>query len=311
MKAAPDRRDELLRPDRLPQDALDVEVIDVQGRSCDHHDGDVAGERVRGNLLPDRDPAQRGQHQIEHDEIRRLAIDPRQRFKSIPGFEYVVAFEQQRRSKHTSQFLVVFHEQDDLSQRHGESKYSSDLVLGKAQRYDAEVNRDAVLELIAQQQRSGFADVKGTEGQATIRMSDRLLNQIIATEVQRLRAIREARVRNLAGDRLDLQVVLAKPSFLPAITIGVLIERQPSLPENPVLVLRLSGIGGLTRFAGLAAAFLNVLPPGIRMAGDRVFVDVAALLQQRGMGFVMQHVDDLNVTTDEGVVRVAFRVRLR
>ena len=105
--------------------------------------------------------------------------------------------------------------------------------------------------------------------------------------------------------------MLAKPSFLPPITIAVLIERQPSLPENPVLILRLSGIGGLTRFAGPAAAFLKVLPPGIRTASDRVFVDVAALLHQRGMGLVMQHLDDLNLTTEEGAVRVGFRARLR
>jgi hypothetical protein len=56
---------------------------------------------------------------------------------------------------------------------------------------------------------------------------------------------------------------------------------------------------------------LNLLPPGIRMAGDRVLVDVAALLQQRGMGLVIQHVDDLKVTTEEGMVRVGFSARLR
>jgi len=311
VKAAADRRDQFLRRDRFAQNAFDVEVVEVHRRSRDHDDRDVAGEGVRGNLLPDRDPAQRWQQQIEHHEIRRLAIDQHERFESVSGFEYFVAGEQQRDSKHASQFLVVLNEQDDFFGRHGKSKYSSDLVLGKAQRYDARVTREAVLELIAQQQRAGFADLKGTEGQATIRLSDRLLNQIITTELQRSRGIRDARIRSLAGDRFELQVVLAKPSFLPPITIGVLIERQPSLPEDPVLVLRLSGIGGLTRFVGPAAAFLNVLPPGVRMAADRVLVDVAALLQQRGLGFVMQHLDDLNLTTEEGVVRVGFRARVR
>jgi hypothetical protein len=168
-----------------------------------------------------------------------------------------------------------------------------------------------VLELIAQQQRIGFADVSATEGQATIRMTDRLLNQIIAIELRQSRAIRDAQVRALAGDRFEVRLALAKPSFLPPLTIGVVVERQPSLPDSPVLVLKLEGLGGLTRFAGPAAAFLNVLPPGIRMAGDRVHVDVGALLQQRGLGFVLQHVDDLRVSTDEGAVRVGFRARLR
>lgn len=173
------------------------------------------------------------------------------------------------------------------------------------------MNRAAVLELIAQQQQIGFADVAGSEGQATIRLNDRLLNQIISTELKRSTVIREVQVRALAGDRLDVRLVLVKPSFLPPINIGVLIERQPSLPDSPVLVLKLAGLGGFTRFAGPAAAFLNVLPSGVRMAGERVHVDVGALLQQRGLGFVLQHVDDLRVNTEEGAVRVGFRARLR
>jgi hypothetical protein len=173
------------------------------------------------------------------------------------------------------------------------------------------VNRDTVLELIAQQQRAGFADVSGTEGEATLRMTDRLLNQILAAELQQSRAIRSANVRALAGDRFDVRLALAKPSFLPPITIGVLIERQPSLPDSPVLVLRLTGIGGLTRFAGPAAAFLNVLPPGVAMNGDIVHVDLGALLRQRGLEFTLQHVDDLRVHTEEGAVRIGFRARLR
>lgn len=173
------------------------------------------------------------------------------------------------------------------------------------------MNREAVLDLIAQQQRAGFADLTGSEGQATIRVTDRLLNQIIAAELHQWRAIREAHVRALAGDRFEVRLVLATPSFIPALTVRVLIERQPSLPDSPVLVLKLAGLGGLTRFAGPVAAFLNVLPPGIRMAGARVHVDLRALLQRRGIAFALQLVDDLRVHTDEGTVRVGFRARLR
>jgi len=173
------------------------------------------------------------------------------------------------------------------------------------------VNRAAVLDLIAQQQRTGFADVAGSEGQASIRVTDRLLNQVIATELQRSHAVREAHVRALSGDRFAVTLVLAKPSFLPPINIDVLIERQPSLPDSPVLVLKLAGIGGLTRFVGPAAAFLNVLPAGIRMTGDLVHVDLAALLQQHGFAFVLPHVEDVRLTTEDGAVRVGFRARLR
>jgi len=168
-----------------------------------------------------------------------------------------------------------------------------------------------VLDLIALQQRSGFADLAGSEGQGSIRITDRLLNQFIATAMQGTQALREVQVRTLGGDRLQARVVLAKPSFLPPFTIGIAIERQPELPAAPVLVAKLHGAGGLMRLAGAATTFLNVLPPGTRMEGDRVFVDIAALLQQRGFGFVLQHADELRVHTEEGALRVAFRARLR
>lgn len=173
------------------------------------------------------------------------------------------------------------------------------------------MDRAAALELIAQQQRTGFADVAGSETQATIRVTDRLLNQILTTELKRSPAVREARVHAMSNDRLAVTVALPKLSFLPPITVDVLIERQPSLPESPVVVLKLTGIGGLTRFAGPAVAFLNLLPRGIRMVGDRVHVDIAALLQQRGWGFVLAYVDELRVNTEEGALRVAFHARLR
>jgi hypothetical protein len=173
------------------------------------------------------------------------------------------------------------------------------------------VNREAVLDLIAQQQRSGCADFIGTEGQGSIRVTDRMLNQVIAMEMTPGRAVRDLQVRAMAGDRLQARVVLARPSFMPALTIGIVVERQPALPDAPVLIAKLEGAGGLLRLAGAATAFFNVLPRGIRVEGDRVHVDVRALLEARGLAFVLPHLDELRVHTEEGAVRVLFRARLR
>jgi hypothetical protein len=265
---------------------------------------------VCGDFLPHRDAVQRRQHQIEDDEIRRLTIDARQCFETIARFDHVEAFQQERGLEHPPQFLVVLHDQDGLSPGHSGSIHWIGYSVKHSGTIDP-VDRAAVLELIAQQHRAGFADLAGTEGQASIRVTDRLLNQIVATELAQSRAIRQVRVHAMNGDRLTVQLVLAKPSFLPPLNFEVDIERQPSLPQSPELVLKLAGLGGLTRFAGPAAAFLNVLPPGIRMIGDRVHVDLGALLEQRGLGFVLQYVDQVRVTTEEGALRIGFRVRVR
>ena len=104
---------------------------------------------------------------------------------------------------------------------------------------------------------------------------------------------------------------MAKPSFLPAITLEVIITKQPSLPDDPVLTLTLSGLGGLLRFAGPAAGFLNVLPPGVRIEADRVFVDLRAVLAPHGLTSAVNYVEEVRVTTEEGHVLVWFKARIR
>jgi hypothetical protein len=66
-----------------------------------------------------------------------------------------------------------------------------------------------------------------------------------------------------------------------------------------VFVLRLLSTG-LLSFAGAAARFFNVLPPGIRMEGDLIYIDIRALLEQRGLAQHLGYLKQLEVTTEEG-----------
>jgi hypothetical protein len=164
-----------------------------------------------------------------------------------------------------------------------------------------------VLKLFADQERSGFQDLAGSEGQGSIRVSERLLNTVITEQLRGSAAIREVHVSPRAGNRFGVRLALAKPSFLPPISLDVVIEKQPSLPEDPVLVLALSGMGGLLRFAAPAVGFLRVLPPGVRMEAERVFVDIRAVLAPHGLTTVLNYVRDVTVTTEEGRLVVSFR----
>lgn len=167
------------------------------------------------------------------------------------------------------------------------------------------------LKLFADQERQGFLDLAGSEGQAVIRVSERILNAIITEQIKGSASIRELHVSPHAGNRLGLRVVMAKPSFLPPITLGALIDKQPSLPDDPVLGLTLSGIGGLLRFAGPAAGFFKVLPPGVRMEGERVFVDLRAALAPHGLTTILDYVKDVAVGSEEGRLVVAFAAGVR
>ena len=159
------------------------------------------------------------------------------------------------------------------------------------------------LKLFADQARDGFPGLAGSEGHAAIRVSGRLLNTILADELRGSTAVRELQVSPRAGNHVDVRVVLAKPSFLPPITFDVIIDKQPSLPDDPVLGLTLSGIGGLLRFA---APFFKGLPPGVRMEGERVLIDLRAALAPHGLAAALDYVKDVAVGTEEGQLVVVF-----
>lgn len=162
------------------------------------------------------------------------------------------------------------------------------------------------LQLFADQERNGFSDLAGSEGQAAIRVSERLLNAIIAEQLRDSASIRELYVTPRAGDRLGVKLKLAKTSFVPA--IDVTIEKQPSLPGDPVFELTLGGVGALLRFA---TGFLQALPPGVRVEGKRVLVDLRAALAPHGLTTVLDYLQLLWVTTEEGWLIVTFRVGVR
>jgi hypothetical protein len=163
--------------------------------------------------------------------------------------------------------------------------------------------------LFRRQQASGFEDLRGAEASLTLPVSERLLNEIIAESLPPSAAVRELHVRPQAADRFAVRARLRSPSWLPAIKLGVAIDRQPDLPSSPLLVLRLE-TSGLSALAGPALRLLNAFPPGVWMEADRIFVDVAKLLDARGLAPYLAYVNELRVTTVEAAVVLFIRGRL-
>jgi hypothetical protein len=154
-------------------------------------------------------------------------------------------------------------------------------------------------ELLERLQQSRFADLKGTHASVHVPLSERLVNELVAASLPRGGAVREARVHPRGGNRLDIHIKLARPAFLPPLTVGAVIERQPEFPHSPEIVLRLTSLPGVMALAGGAAAFFNVLPAGIRMQADRVLVNIAELARQHGRADALELIRRLHVTTEE------------
>jgi hypothetical protein len=156
-------------------------------------------------------------------------------------------------------------------------------------------------------------DLAGGVVSAEIPLTNELVDRLIATQLQRPGGlVTAARVEALGDDRFTAEVTVRAPIPLPPLRIQGRIEDQPRFPAPAVLGIRwtMPALGPLAMFAGPALSFLKKLPPGMSVDGDRVAVDVDAVLRGRGFGHLLRFVTRAEVHTRQGgfVLRVELRL---
>lgn len=163
-----------------------------------------------------------------------------------------------------------------------------------------------VSQIVAQLQASGFQDVAGTRVSARIPVSGALLNQIIADALRGTSTpVRSVRVRPLTGEQFEAVVTTSMP-FVPPLTVQVAVDQQPRFPASPFLVLRWSFLGGLGAIGARLLGAMEKLPPGVRLDGDRLMLDIPVLAARSPAASMLQYLRTLEVhTLDDRLVIVA------
>jgi hypothetical protein len=162
-------------------------------------------------------------------------------------------------------------------------------------------------DLLQRQLRDGFPDLVGTDVTATIPISDRAINELIACLLPAGGKIREVTIASEAGNQVTAKIRLSGPAALPTIPVTLAIEDQPDLPSRPVLGLRLSHASRFVALAASALPTMVTLPPGITMDHDRILIDLRRLLAERGLEGWLEYVTDLRFTTSAGAVVLGIR----
>jgi hypothetical protein len=160
-------------------------------------------------------------------------------------------------------------------------------------------------EILNQLQSTNFRDVAGARVSGVIPISESLIDTLIAASLPPTAPVRQVQIRAVPGGRFSVRIA-PRASFVPSITLKLEIVRQPELPGSPLLVLRMATMGGLMGFAMAALPIASFLPPGLRLDGEHILVDLHALAAQRGFADALTYVRQLRVTTDTGVVVVEF-----
>lgn len=161
------------------------------------------------------------------------------------------------------------------------------------------MDRNPFVDILAALQSSGFRDVAGARMMADVPISARLINEIVGAAIPPNIPVREVAIRPEPHDQFSVRIT-PRASLLPAVTLRLEIERQPDFPSFPVLVMRMKTMGGLFGFASAALPIATMLPPGVRLDGERILVDLAALLAQRGLRDGLQYVRRVAVHSEDG-----------
>ena len=156
-----------------------------------------------------------------------------------------------------------------------------------------------VSELLAHLQSSAFEDIAGARVSATVPVSRSLLNSLAARALQGTTTpVRQLDIRPRPGDLIDVIVTVSWP-FVPPLKVLVAVERQPQFPGSPVLVLRWSLFGGLGAIAAKLLGTMDKLPPGVRLDGDHLSLDILALAARSPAASMLQYLKTLEVHTVE------------
>ena len=159
---------------------------------------------------------------------------------------------------------------------------------------------NAQLEAIAAEQLgAGLPGLSGSAAHITMRVADALLNQILAATLPPHAPVRAVSVAARAGNAIDVTIA-PKAALLPRVQARLEIDKQAILPDDPVLALRVTGGAGI--LLGLASSFLAAsLPPGVRIDGGLVLVDVRAMAAAHGQSASLRYARTLHVAVDDGV----------
>lgn len=157
-------------------------------------------------------------------------------------------------------------------------------------------------------------ELAGAAISGEIPLRNDLVNRLIA---QRLAAspsaVSAVRVDAQDDDHIGVEMsIRAGTMMLPAVRIAARIDRQPDLPQSPVLGLRwsLPAMGPLGLFAAPVLNWLKALPPGIHADGDRIDVDIAAVLRSQGLGELLPYIAALQVHARRGAFVIRFELRV-
>lgn len=152
-------------------------------------------------------------------------------------------------------------------------------------------------------------DLAGAALAGELPVREDAVNRLIAERLRDHPQIAAVHVQAREGDAAAVHVV-PRIRLMPALRLTAGVERQPQFPADPTLVLRWSmpAVGPLALLAAPVLSYFTTMPPGIRLEGHRLAIDIGELLRARGLGDLLGFLRRGTIHTRPGAFVVRFEI---
>lgn len=152
---------------------------------------------------------------------------------------------------------------------------------------------------------SNFSDLAGLIINASIPLSEGLINEVIADALLGNKNISSLRISIFSQNRIsaDLKTVV----WPWPINLKLQVESPRDFADSPKIKTRLENHGLL----GKLGAALNALPNGIQMNDDQLIIDIAAFLTTPQQRQLLDLIQSLEITTKSGEIILDVKIRVK
>lgn len=131
-----------------------------------------------------------------------------------------------------------------------------------------------MIHILNQQIENGFSGIKGANINATIPITENLVNEIIGQQIKKINYIDQVYVQILPNQEINLTL-----KKIITYKLKAKISKQIQFPHNPTITLEIMGVG-IGIFSWLASA-LNKLPKYITIASNSMKIDLSKVVDKK------------------------------
>ena len=152
-----------------------------------------------------------------------------------------------------------------------------------------------------------FSELKGTSLDASVPVPQSLINELVAAALKGNKNIAALQVTVQPQNRLALDV---KTTLLPW-PIKLKLKLDSSVDFASYSSPKLRAWMENNRLLGSLGTLFNAMPPGIKLFGDQVVIDLAAFLRTPQQKRYLDMVKSIGIQTESGKVVLDVRMEIR